>query len=191
MRHVPRAGEGAAACGRCCGEVAAALAGARDIPHGLRATWASSRLLVEAARTWLPSCEAMLANGQVDALERVLARAARTVDEAPAQVAHGDLAPVNVLVRAGEIAAVLDLDRVQLAHPLYDAAWFSWVVSFHHPDVAVHACAAFAEAAGTPAHATQVSWLWPLLLLERLAEAASPGERTTWSVRLLASLTGP
>jgi Ser/Thr protein kinase RdoA (MazF antagonist) len=182
--------EGAATCGRCCGEVAAAIAGARDAPTGLRATWTSSGLLVEAARTWLASCEGVLATSQVDALETVLARAARTVDESPSQVAHGDLAPVNVLVHESAIAAVLDLDRVQLAHPLYDAAWFSWVVTFHHPDVAAHACAAFAEAAGTPARATEVSWLWPLLLLERLAQAASPGERATWTARLLTSLTG-
>jgi hypothetical protein len=182
--------EGAAACGRCCGGVAAALAGARVTPAGLPATWASSRPLVEAGRTWLASCDGVLGSGQAEAIEGVLVRAARLVDEAPSLVAHGDLAPVNVLVRGTEIAAVLDLDRVQLAHPIYDAAWFSWVVSFHHPDVAVHACDAFAATAGTPAHPTAVSWLWPLLLLERLAEAASPGERATWTARLSTSLAG-
>ena len=181
--------DGAAACGRCCGEVAAALAGTRDTPAGLRATWATGRLLVEAAITWLAACDGIVASGQAATMQRVLARAAEVVDGAPSQLAHGDLAPVNVLVREGEIVAVLDLDRVQTAHPVYDASWFSWVVAFHHPEVAEHACAAFEAAAGTPAHPTAVRWLWPLLLLERLAEAASPGERAMWTARLLTSLT--
>ena len=181
--------EGATACGRCCGGVAATLARAYGTPAGLRATWASSRLLVDAAKRWLAASDRVLASEQVDFIERALMRAARTVDGAPSQLAHGDLAPVNVLVRDGEVVAVLDLDRVQVAHPIYDAAWFSWVVSFHHPEVAELACAAFAAAAGTPAESTAVSWLWPLLLLERRAEAADPGERATWTARLLASLT--
>ena len=100
-------------------------------------------------------------------------------------LAHGDLAPVNVLVRDGELAAVLDLDRAQLAHPAYDAAWFSWVVSFHHPRVAGTACAAYTAAAGVPTGKEALGWLWPLLLLERLAEATDTGERAMWADRLV------
>jgi aminoglycoside phosphotransferase (APT) family kinase protein len=65
-----------------------------------------------------------------------LRRAALEVETVLPRFAHGDLAPVNLLVRDGRVAAVLDLDRARLAHPLHDAAWFAWVVSFHHRDVA-------------------------------------------------------
>ena len=51
--------------------------------------------------------------------------------------AHGDLAPVNVVMDGGAgpgvVVALLDLERARLAHPLFDAAWWSWVVRYHHP----------------------------------------------------------
>ena len=87
------------------------------------------------------------------------------------------------------MAAVLDLDRARLAHPLYVAAWFAWVVSFHHRDVAGAAWSAYAQAAGLGATSPAVlAWLWPLQLLDRLAEAPDAAERTLWAGRLAAGL---
>ena len=96
-------------------------------------------------------------------------------------VAHGDLAPVNILMRDERVVGVLDLDRIRLAHPDYDAAWFAWVVTTHHPELADSAWRGFADAAHlrdrTP---SDVAWLWPLQLAERVREAASGPERARW-----------
>lgn len=96
-------------------------------------------------------------------------------------VAHGDLAPVNILIRGERVVGVLDLDRIRLAHRDYDAAWFAWVVTTHHPALAHDAWRGFADAAGlgdrTP---SEVAWLWPIQLAERVREAASEPERARW-----------
>jgi aminoglycoside phosphotransferase (APT) family kinase protein len=102
-------------------------------------------------------------------------------------VVHGDLVPVNLLVADDRLTALLDLDRVQLAHPLYDAAWFAWVVSHYHADVAGVACDAYARASGVAVRPlARLAWLWPLQLLERLAEAQDGQERDAWAARLAA-----
>ncbi len=107
------------------------------------------------------------------------------VETVPPHFAHGDLAPVNLLVRDGRVAAVLDLDRARLAHPLYDAAWFAWVVAFHHGDVVEATWSAYAEAGRVDVRApVALALLWPLQLAERLAEALDAGERAMWADRL-------
>jgi aminoglycoside phosphotransferase (APT) family kinase protein len=106
---------------------------------------------------------------------------------APPRFAHGDLAPVNLLVQDGRVAAVLDLDGARLAHPLFDAAWLAWIISFHHGDVAEAAWGAYARAVGAGVRSpAALAWLWPLQLLERLAEARGEDERATWADRLVA-----
>lgn len=184
--------DGASVAGRVCGEVAGRISTVDPSRLVLPATWASGAALRSAAAAW----QAAIGLAVEPAAARVsdaLGRAARELDQGAAvpRFAHGDLAPVNVLVSDGRLVAVLDLDRTCLAHPAYDAAWFAWVVSFHHPDVAAVAWAAFADAAGLgEAPMDAVSWLWPLLLLERAAEAAAPGERERWFARLVATRPG-
>ena len=105
--------------------------------------------------------------------------------------AHGDLAPVNVLVHGGRVTAVLDLDRARLAEPDYDAAWFAWVVSAHHPGLAADAWRGFTEAAGLDGRSIDdVAWLWPHQLLERAREARDEGERDRWRNRAAAAQEG-
>jgi aminoglycoside phosphotransferase (APT) family kinase protein len=183
--------EGAVTAGRACGEVAARLA-AID-PTGLRlpGTWASGRALLAAVPEWVAALEPGSAGGARERSARTAQRAAREIDAAGPCFAHGDLAPVNVLVRDGRPAAVLDLDRARPAHPRYDAAWFGWVVGFHHPGVAGAAWSAFARASGLGERPVDdVAWLWPLLLLERAAGAQDDAERMLWSDRLSATLAG-
>lgn len=174
--------------GRLCGEVAARLATVISPGVPLSRTWASSDDLRAAARRWMESLPDAVPAGTrgrlLDSLERVVLE----VEAAPPRFAHGDLAPVNVLVRDGRVAAVLDLDRARLAHPLYDAAWFAWVVSFHHGDVVKVTWSAYADAARVDVRSpAALAWLWPLQLLERLAEAPDAAERTMWADRLAAT----
>jgi aminoglycoside phosphotransferase (APT) family kinase protein len=182
---------GAAVAGRACGEVAARLGSIDPAGLGLTATWASGPALRAAAAEWQVAVG--LGDGAATKVADALDRAAGELDlgRVAPRFAHGDLAPVNVLVSDGRPVAVLDLDRACLAHPALDAAWFAWVVSFHHPEIAGEAWAAFAAAAGlgrTPLDA--VSWLWPLLLLERAAEATSQAERDRWLARLAGAWSG-
>lgn len=177
--------EAAILVGRLCGEVAARFG--RLDPNGIASPrpWARAGALRAAMGRHLDRVRGSLPAGVRRDLGLALDRAAAEIDRTAPRVVHGDLAPVNVLVRDGGLAAVLDLDRVQPAHPLYDAAWFAWIVSFHHPGVADVACDAFALADGRSAGSrTDLAWLWPLQLLERLAEAQTATERATWQDRL-------
>jgi Ser/Thr protein kinase RdoA (MazF antagonist) len=177
--------EGATLVGRLCGEVAARFGRLDPDASAAPRTWARVDALRAAMSRHLDGVSGALPASVRRDLGRALDRAAAEVDRTLPRVVHGDLAPVNVLVRDGRIAAVLDLDRVQVAHRLYDAAWFAWIVSFHHPGVADVACDAFALADGRSAGPrTDLTWLWPLQLLERLAEARTATERATWRDRL-------
>ena len=174
--------------GRLCGEVAARLGTVVPASVLLSRTWASGDLLGAAARRWMRAVPADVPAGTRRRLSAGLARAAFEVETIPPRFAHGDLAPVNLIVRDGDVAAVLDLDRARLAHPLYDAAWFAWVVWFHHGDIAEAAWSAYDRAAGLGiGSAATLAWLWPLQLVERLAEAADAAERATWADRLAAT----
>lgn len=178
---------GAAIVGRACGEVAARLGAVNPTGISLPRTWASGEELRVAMHAVMDRDGAALPEGTRRRVIAALGRAAPRLDAVGPRLAHGDLVPVNVLIRDDRLAAVLDLDRIQLAHPLYDAAWFAWVVSAYHPDVADVACNAFARAAGLAVGpATALAWLWPLQLLERLSEARSARERDTWAARLAA-----
>jgi aminoglycoside phosphotransferase (APT) family kinase protein len=181
---------GAETVGRLCGSIAVRLGGI-DV-RGLRLadTWASGARLRTAAGRWLELLPASAPSGTRRSVEQAISRASVMLDADPPGLAHGDLAPVNVLVRDGDLAAVLDLDRAQIAHPAYDAAWFAWVVTFHHPRLADTACAAYTAAAGVPTGEEALGWLWSLLLLERLAEAADPRERSMWADRLVGRAPG-
>ena len=174
--------------GRLCGEVAARLGAMSPAGLPLSRTWASADHLRGAARRWLESLAAVPA-GTRERLLVGLDRVALDVETAPPRLAHGDLAPVNLLVRDGRVASVLDLDRAHLAHPHYDAAWFAWVVWFHHADVAKAAWGAYARAAGMAIRSpAALAWLWPLQLVERVAEAPDDGGRTMWADRLASAI---
>jgi aminoglycoside phosphotransferase (APT) family kinase protein len=182
--------EGASSAGRACGEVATRLATVDPAGLRLSGTWDSGPALLAAVTGWAAGLDPAPAGDARRRLSRVTERAAREIDAAGPCFAHGDLAPVNVLVADGRPAAVLDLDRARRAHPRYDAAWFAWVITFHHPGTATAAWRAFALAGPADEPVRAVSWLWPLLLLERVAEAVDDAERERWSQRLARTLAG-
>ena len=180
---------GAMVVGRACGQVSARLSAIATGTLPLPGTWASGEALRVAGAAWLRRSADLLDDRTAARLGELLGVAARETDRVPAVFAHGDLAPVNVLVRGRDVAAVLDLDRACLAHPLFDAAWFAWVVGHHHPDVAPVAWRAFAAGTGLPDGETGAfAWLQPLQLLERCATSGAAADRAKWAIRLTAAL---
>lgn len=182
---------GAEEAGVLCGSVAAQLAGIACDGLGLPRTWASGGRLGAAGRTWVSRCAGSLHARSLRTIDTVLETAAAEADLASGRLVHGDLAPVNILVQHGRVSAILDLDRARVAHPLFDAAWFMWVVTHHHPQVAEAAWRGYARGARLSLQVpTAFAWLQPLQLLERAATARSRSERDTWAARLEAGLDG-
>ncbi len=184
---------GAAQLGRLMGELAAGLA--RVPTRGLRldTTWGDPGRLAAAAARWRNACALDLGAGGARALERVLRRLPRELAGAAPVFAHGDLAPVNVLVRDGVVVALLDFERSRLAHPLFDAAWWRWIVRHHHPERWDTAGPVFLAAAGlddSPATARRLDLLAALQCLDMLRRAGrrSSAARREWAPRLLSVL---
>ncbi len=180
----------AAQLGRLMGELAVGIA--RVPTRGLRlgGTWGSPERLAAAADRWLTTSAADLGAARARALERLLRRVPRDLAGAAPVFAHGDLAPVNILVRDGAVVALLDFERARLAHPLFDAAWWRWIVRHHHPERWASAGAAFMAAAGiADARGTgsSLDLLAALQCLEMLHRSrGGPGAaRRAWAARLL------
>lgn len=189
-----RDGRGAAIVGRACGWVAARLASIDPGTMGLRSRPGADDLTGELAASAGVAGFDGLPGTLREPTARYLRQARPLLDATPLVVAHGDLAPVNILVRDDRVVAVLDLDRARLAHRDYDAAWFAWVVSTHHPELASEAWRGYADAAGQSGRPglsiPDVAWLWRLQLLERVREAATDHERDRWLAHLEAALEG-
>ena len=97
-------------------------------------TWADDSRLAAAARRWMGRAADLLEPTAMAAIDRLIERLPLVFAGRHATFAHGDLAPVNVLLRAGVLVALLDLERARIAHPLFDAAWFRLIVRTHHPE---------------------------------------------------------
>jgi aminoglycoside phosphotransferase (APT) family kinase protein len=110
---------------RAMGELLAVF---RELPTPeLGDLWTDPQRLAAAGADW--------AEQVLDPTER--AKAAALIERVPvlfagrpAVLAHGDFAPVNVLVDDGAITGLLDFEAVRLADPLFDVAWWAWSVSF-------------------------------------------------------------
>jgi aminoglycoside phosphotransferase (APT) family kinase protein len=179
--------------GSAAGLVARDIAGVPTAGLRLFRTWADPDRLGAAAGRWLEAARPV-----VDA---IVARAVRgVVERLPDSFvgvrpvfAHGDLAPVNVLIRDGAVVALLDLERARLAHPLFDAAWWNWIIRYHHPARRPATSRAFLSAAGIDQSAgtlAQLNLLAVLQCLEVLA-ATPPGRgeaRREWANRVVAVL---
>ena len=186
---------GPAVVGRALGWIWRRLATVNVDGLRLDDTWARPGALAEAAATWLelarndlgPSASAGF-GGQLGGLERLLrARHPRFV--------HGDLVPVNVLLREDGPPALLDLEAVRVADPLLDAGWFRWIVGHHHPDAAGSAWSAFVDQTGLDAGDATVAALLDLLPVVRILEILAqpdlrPQARRHWLDQLIANRGG-
>jgi aminoglycoside phosphotransferase (APT) family kinase protein len=194
--------EQAAALGAIAGAAAAAVA--RTSPEGLRLSrrWADPMALSSAAGRWLRLVAAGLevnesrATGPgeipLDGAQALIERIPSLLEASPATVAHGDLAPVNLVVRDGALAGVLDLERMRLAPTALDAAWFRYLVQLHHPERQQAVWLPFAAARNLPdgSESTDVlDDLATLACLELAATAPTSPARAMWTLRFVSLLT--
>jgi aminoglycoside phosphotransferase (APT) family kinase protein len=180
----------AALVGAAVGRAAREIARVPTAGLHLTRTWSDPDRLGAASRRWLeeadPYVDAVAARRIRDVIERLPDGFAgvRPI------FAHGDLAPVNVVMRDDTVVALLDLERARLAHPLFDAAWWRWIIRYHHPARWPAASGAFLSAAGieqNPGTLTQLDMLAVLQCLEMLA-ATPPGRpptRREWADRIV------
>ena len=186
--------EDAALLGTAVGGLARKL---RAVPvRGLRLPrrWADPDRLQLAARGWLAHGRDVLGADTTLRLGRRIDAIPGALDATPV-FAHGDLAPVNVLLREGVVVALLDLERARLAHPLYDAAWWTWIIRIHHPERSGSAGVRFFEAADLgrdPNTLERLSLLAVLQCLEMLAtqRRTAVADRREWARRLAVVLEG-
>jgi aminoglycoside phosphotransferase (APT) family kinase protein len=171
---------GAARLGAAMGRLLPGLAAVPITGLRLSSTWADPERLEAAAIRWLGRVVGELGPGEVDCLKASIDGLPESYAAVHPGFAHGDFVPVNVLLRDGDVVALLDLETARVAHPLFDAArWFA-VVGHHHPDRLPAAGSAFLEAAGIVADERTRSDLAMLGRLQALELAARPGAAGTF-----------
>ena len=188
---------GAVRLARLMGALAAPIAAVDARGLRLPATWADPGRLARASRARLARSSPRLGAASVRALQAAIEKLEPLFAGRRPVFAHGDFAPVNVLIarrasgRGWAVAALLDLEWARLADPLFDVAWWGWVVRFHHPErwpTAWPAFLAAAGAAGEVAHgpaafAARIRTLQLLRLLE-LADRSRGRAAAEWAARL-------
>ena len=187
----------AAVLGRGAGEAARALAGVspRDLRTALPRTWAAPGGLRGAAERWL-------AVAPVEPRDRaiflgILDRIPGLFDRPPV-LAHGDLAPVNLVLDGERLVGLLDLERLRVSPVGFDAAWFRLMVRHHHPERWAAAGPAFLPAAGPggspggwPGELRRLDDLAVLACLEAAASLPRRAPaRTDWLARAGAIVRG-
>jgi aminoglycoside phosphotransferase (APT) family kinase protein len=170
--------EGAMQVARAMGALLPRLALVATSGAGLSDTWASPASLAAHAQQQLARCRPQLDDSASAALEAAIAELPARFADRPAIFAHGDFCPVNVLLEIGDrelgigswnlgmseaiaqpatsdpqpptprIVGLLDLEFARIADPLFDAAWWGWVVRYHHAERWSHAWPRLLAAAG-------------------------------------------
>jgi hypothetical protein len=139
---------GPAVVGSLLGSAWRRLAAADPVGLDLPDLWASPDRLASAARWWLVTVSATLPRRDRARLAAAIETLPGLLEGPPARIVHGDLVPANILVQDGVLVALLDLEFVRLGDRRLDAAWFEWMVWFHHRSVHPVAWEAFAAAGG-------------------------------------------
>ncbi|HEY6058935.1 MAG TPA: phosphotransferase [Candidatus Limnocylindrales bacterium] len=159
-----------------------------DVP--LPSVWAMPARLAALGDRWLNRVGDGLDAAAATEVGRLVGRVPAAFAGRPAVLAHGDWAPANVLVVDRAVVAVLDWEFARLADPLFDPAWWGWVVWHHHPDTWGPAWSAFLETAGIELDPETVERVRILVALRLLEVAASPRlerdprARADWLARL-------
>lgn len=179
---------GAARLGRLAGGAAMALVAVSPTTLGrsLPRTWVDPDRLAVATVGWLREAGPVLDPSDAEAIRAVMDRIPGLLAGSPV-VAHGDLAPVNLLVAEERLAGIVDFERLRLAPPLFDAAWFRLLVLHHHPERWQDAGPPFLAALGLPNDETTAAALDDLAVLACLEMLAvlprrAPG-RLAWAAR--------
>jgi Ser/Thr protein kinase RdoA (MazF antagonist) len=161
---------GAAVVGSLLGATWRRLAGLDTNGLGLDPTWSRPGGLVGASQARLARCSSWLRPADRRRLADAIAGVVDLLGQRRPGFAHGDLAPVNVIVRDGKLAALLDFEFARLAEPLLDAGWFDSMVAFHHPSEHPAAWQAFLGASGIDPDETVTRDLLRILPMLRYLE---------------------
>ena len=160
-----------------------------DVPR----LWSEPDRLVERATLWAGRLTSELTDGEVANLAAAIVALPTLLRGRSSSLVHGDLVPVNILIRDGRLAALLDLGSTRIGDPLLDAAWFRWIVRYHHRAESVAAWAGFRDGASldnsSPPTRSLLDRLPSLRILELIdpLPADSPA-RARWLDQLRASL---
>lgn len=177
--------------GRFCRQMGELAGKVRRVPVSglqLSTTWGRPARLELVARRWLDRADDLLGPNAVASVHNMLLDLPRAFGSVDPAFAHGDFAPVNVIVRDGSVAALLDLERTRIAHPWFDAAWFRLIVRGHHPSRWKAAGSSFLSAAGigqTAEESATLDLLAVLQCLELIGGAPRPTAliRSEWAAR--------
>lgn len=170
---------GAALVGAAAGRLSREIARVPTAGLRLSRTWAYEDRLSAAAGRWLRRAATTLDPASIRRVRATIETLPGCFRGCRPVFAHGDLAPVNLLIEAGRPVALLDLERARFAHPLFDAAWWRLIVRCHHPTIWQEAVGAFATAAGlgrTPVALARLDSLAILQCLENLAVSPKRSE---------------
>lgn len=160
---------------------------------GLDETWTRPAGLAVASRARLDRASASLARTEQRRLAEAIATLPGLLAGRPAGFVHGDLAPVNILVRDRRLVALVDLEFARLGDPLLDAGWFDLILAFHHAADEPAAWRAFASASGVALDDPVSRDLLRLLPLVRILEILddpilTAGDRAHWLAILRSGL---
>jgi aminoglycoside phosphotransferase (APT) family kinase protein len=171
---------------------------------GLHTGWASPQRIASQARRQLGRRRGMIGEKHQAMLKATIDQVETLFVERKACFAHGDFCPVNALVTVdnqqttgNKLArfevVLIDLEFARIADPLFDAAWWGWVVRYHHEERWRQAWPHLLAAAGIAGDAmtqAQITVIQQLRLLEALDyNAALSAERgEAWAARLATTL---
>ncbi|MEO7908818.1 MAG: phosphotransferase [Roseiflexaceae bacterium] len=205
--------EGAIQVARAMGALLPQLALVETAGAGLSDAWASPASLTHSARQQLARCRMLIGDLASAALDATITEMPARFSDRPAAFAHGDFCPVNVLLAddrrpttddqwpappavdgRSSVVGLLDLEFARIADPLFDAAWWGWVVRYHHPERWLHAWPQLLAAAGIAndeATAARIRVIQRLRCLEMIDYCATTRTRDVaqmWVERLAATL---
>ena len=191
--------EGATQIARAMGALLPRLATVATTDVELDTSWADPISLAKQSHEQLARCHTLLGAPIVAALEATIAELPAHFTGRPAVFAHGDFCPVNVLIQRSnvqtfersnvEVVGLLDLEFARIADPLFDAAWWGWVVRYHHPERWVAAwphllaAASIAPSAATTARVQALQRLRCLEMVDYHAHERTPAA-AMWIERL-------
>lgn len=135
-------------------------------------TWVDAGHLRAAVDQWCHQADALLN----EPVRTMIAQAAEYIDAICANgpvFAHGDFCPVNVLLEHGNVVGLLDLEHAQCASRLFDAAWWGWIVRFHHPQRWVYAWPQLLHAGNIPDDNTAIRTMEAIQVLHCLELSAA------------------
>lgn len=170
--------DGARLIGRFCGSVARRLATIDPAGLTLPDEWTDAERIGATTRRRAADARPLLAPAARRLLDEAVERLPSVLAGRPAAVVHGDLVPVNVIVRAGRLVGLLDLATIRVADPLLDAAWFDHIVGYHHPAVRAAAWEGYVDAAEVRLDEAITKPLLRLLAMARILEILDGGGLT-------------